>query len=163
MPRLEPDTYISERLDAQLQWLSRASRRNKRQFVLWRAFDILLGTCVMIFSPFARTVPWVPLWLAIAGGGIAISGSLLALNRNQENWVRYRTLAENLKREKYLFLTGTAPYDHADAFRQFVATSEAMMLDERLVWGRRIVDVAPKAATAAVTEGRGGTTAADSP
>ena len=99
---------------------------------------------------------WAPLAIAFAGGGIAVSGALLALNRSQENWVRYRSLAEGLKREKYLLLTGTPPYDQGDqAFHRFVLAAEDLMAEERGSWSRLNAEatgqkpVPPEAAAAA--------------
>lgn len=155
MPVLDRDTYVTSRIDDQLSWLSRASRANKRVFVSLRIFEIVLGTSITIFSPYAARLAWGPLAIAVAGGGIALSGGWLALNRNQENWVRYRSLGESLKREKYLFLTGTPPYDiETKAFTAFVTTSEGLMLEERAGWARQVsqqveadVPVSPAAAT----------------
>jgi hypothetical protein len=66
---------------------------------------------------------------------VAISGSLLALNRHQENWLRYRNLKENLEREKMLFLTGsTEAYAGPEAFPTFVRNAEAIMAEERANW-----------------------------
>ncbi len=139
MPALDRDTYLSSRVDEQLNWLSRASRTNKRVFLSLRIFEILLGTSITIFSPYAARVAWAPLAIAVAGGGIALSGGWLALSRTQENWVRYRSLSESLKREKFLFLTGSPPYDrHQTSFPQFVTATEALMIEERGGWARQI-------------------------
>jgi hypothetical protein len=139
MPALDRDDYMSSRVDGQLTWLSRASKTNKRVFLSLRICEILLGTSITIFSPYAAKVSWAPLLIAMAGGGIALSGGWLALSRNQENWVRYRGLNETLKREKYLFLTGSPPYDKGEkSFTSFVTATEALMLEERGGWARQI-------------------------
>jgi len=153
MTVLDQDTYLSSRVDDQLSWLGRASKGNKQAFFLLRIFEIVLGTSITIFSPYASTVSWGPLAIARAGGGIALSGSLLALNRNQENWVRYRSLNEALIREKYLYLTRTSPYQNEDtAFRCFVTAVEALLLEERTGWAKQISqhDEEPGAVTQSV-------------
>jgi Protein of unknown function (DUF4231) len=139
MPALDRDAYLSGRVDEQLNWLSRASRSNKRVFLSLRILEILLGTSITVFSPYANRVAWAPLAIALAGGGIALSGGWLALSRSQENWVRYRSLSESLKREKFLFLTGSPPYDRGDSsFTQFVTATEALMIEERAGWARQL-------------------------
>ena len=68
-----------------------------------------------------------------------MSGSLLALNRHQENWLRYRGLAEALKREKYLFLTGTLPYDDpTTAFPRLVTACESLLSAENSHWSQQM-------------------------
>jgi len=138
MAAINAETYLKDRLEEQLSWLSRASRANKRAFLRLRVLEILLGTGITIFSHFA-TQPWGTLAIAVAGGLVAISGSLLALNRHQENWLRYRSLAEALEREKYLFLTESAPYDDpGTAFHRLVNTSETMLGAESALWSRQM-------------------------
>ncbi|MDM7953934.1 MAG: DUF4231 domain-containing protein [Cyanobium sp. CZS 25K] len=139
MPALDRDAYLSSRVDDQLSWLSRASKANKRVFLSLQIFEILLGNSITIFSPLAARVSWAPLAIAVAGGGIALSGGWLALSRNQENWVRYRSLSESLKREKDLFLTGSPPYDQGEtSFKHFVTATEALMIEERAGWARQM-------------------------
>lgn len=150
MPPLDQDKYLSSRVDKQLEWYSRTSRANKRGFLRLRIFEIALGTSITIFSPFAVNFGDLgALAIAVAGGGIAISGSMLALNRNQENWVRNRSLSEALKREKYLFLTRTAPYDDEEkSFTRFVTAAEALMADERAGWARQAAQPADASVSA---------------
>ncbi len=107
---------------------------------LSRQLPVLLGIGITIFSPFAMQWDWRgALALSLAGGGIAVCGSLLALNHHQENWLRYRGLAEALKRQKYLFLTGTCPYDDAStAFPRLVSTCESLLSVENNQWSQEM-------------------------
>ncbi|MEN9542321.1 MAG: hypothetical protein RLZZ459_2412 [Cyanobacteriota bacterium] len=137
MALLDQDTYLTERVEGQLQWLGRASKTNKQGFLRLRMVEIVLGTAITVFSPYAVKFEWGALAIALAGGGIAMASSVLALNRNQENWVRYRSLSEALKHEKYLYVTGTPPYDDpSKAFSGFVSTVEALMLEEQSGWAK---------------------------
>jgi len=137
---MDQESYLSQRVDDQLNWLSKASKASKKGFMRLRILEILLGTAITVFSPYAGRFGWGPLAIAMAGGGIALSGSLLALNRNQENWVRYRSLNEALKREKLLFLTRATPayQDDRQAFASFVIAVESLMSEERSGWARLI-------------------------
>ena len=133
------ETYLQERLEEQISWLGKTSQSNKQAFLRLRLLQILLGTAITIFSPFSTRFCWGAVAVSMAGGGVAVAGSLLALNRHQENWLRYRGLAEALKHEKYLFLTGTPPYDATDsAFQLLVSTSEALMAAESSQWIRQM-------------------------
>lgn len=135
---LDRDAYIEQRVDDQLRWLGQSSRRSKKVFVRLSIVEILLGTAITIGSPFIGESLWGRTLIAIAGGGVAVSGSLLALTRSQENWIRYRSLAEQLKCEKFLFTTGAPPYDGQpeQSFHHFVNQVESMMLEERGAWSR---------------------------
>jgi hypothetical protein len=159
---MDQESYLNNRVDEQLSWLGQASEAAKKGFMRLRILEILLGTAITVFSPYAGRFGWGPLAIAMAGGGIALSGSLLALNRNQENWVRYRSLNEALKREKLLFLTGATPAYQNDrqAFASFVITVESLMSEERSGWARLISQqsdvpgaASPKAGAAAPEPG----------
>ena len=140
MTMLDSEAYLQDRLNQQLTWLSKASRNNKRNFLQLRILEVLLGTGITIFSPFAMQWDWRgALTMSLAGGGIAVCGSLLAMNHHQENWLRYRGLAEALKREKYLFLTGTLPYDDpSTAFPRLVSTCESLLSVENNQWSQEM-------------------------
>ena len=60
--------------------------------------------------------------------------SLLGLLHLQEHWIGYRAIAEALKREKFLFLSQTEPYDGGDAFRLLVQRVEALLSREGTEW-----------------------------
>jgi hypothetical protein len=140
---MEPDTYLSERVDKQLSWLGSKSRASKAAFMRYRLIGILLGALITILSPYAGRDDsvlkvWIPPALQMAGVGVALSGALLALNQHQENWLRYRSLKEVMEREKMLYLTGsTEAYDSPEGFHHFVRTMEDLMASERTSWSRQ--------------------------
>lgn len=142
---MDADTYLTDRIDQQLRWLSNSSKKNKQAYMRYRISGILLGALITVLAPYAGTQSaisrWVPPILQIAGAGVAIVGSLLALNQHQENWLRYRLLKEALEREKLLYLTGsqeTYASGGADAFHEFVRRAEAIMAEERTAWSSQI-------------------------
>lgn len=142
---MDAESYLTERLNPQLEWLGRSSRSNKAAYRRYRLLGIALGSLITILSPYAgKEGPlrdWLPPLLQIAGAGVALAGSLLALDRHQENWLRYRLLKESLEREKWLYLTGsTDAYSGPEAFHQFVRVTEAIMAEERASWSRQVSD-----------------------
>lgn len=138
MTSLNPEAYLEQRVDDQLRWLSQSSKRNKRTFMSLAIFEVVLGTAITVAAPLIGTHPSGRTLIAIAGGGVAITSSVIALSRSQENWVRYRSLAEQIKREKFLYTTGTPPYNgvQEESFHDFVNQVESMMLEERGSWSR---------------------------
>lgn len=138
MAELDREAYLEQRVDDQLRWLGQSSRRSKKMFIGLSIVEILLGTAITVGSPFIGGSSLGRTLIAIAGGGVAITGSVLALTRSQENWIRYRSLAEQLKREKYLFTTDTPPYggEPEQSLHHFVNQVESLMLEERGAWAR---------------------------
>jgi hypothetical protein len=139
---MDVDTYLSERVDGQLAWLGTNSCVNKSAFMRNRMVSIVLGAVVTILSPYAGRdgllKAWIPPALQLAGVGVALTGAFSALHRNQENWLRYRTLREALEREKLLYLTGSIPaYCGPDAFHRFVRNVEDLLASERTTWAHQ--------------------------
>lgn len=81
-----------------------------------------------------------PLKLVVGSMGvcIAVISGLVSLYSFQENWIEYRTTAESLKHEKYLFLTKSPPYGSEDNFHMFVDRIESLISKENSAWVRNI-------------------------
>lgn len=47
------------------------NKPNRSRLLNLRIFEILLGTSITIFSPFAAVISWGELAISLAGGGIA--------------------------------------------------------------------------------------------
>src|SRR5207237_7632201 len=97
----------------------------------------------------AATIPFLsgvasnslPIKIAIGTLGvvIAVIASLLGLLQLQEHWIEYRATAESLRKEKFLFLTQTDPYDKDDAFHLLVQRVEALLTKENADWAQSMM------------------------
>ena len=58
--------------------------------------------------------------------------------------MEYRTTAESLKKEKYLFQTRVDPYHEGDAFYTLVQRIEAMVSKETTNWAQYMTQAAKK-------------------
>ena len=70
---------------------------------------------------------------SILGGVIVIITSLIQLYKYQENWILYRTTAELLKKEKYLYQNDAGDYsklDPAEKKKQLVERVETIVSSE---------------------------------
>jgi hypothetical protein len=76
--------------------------------------------------------------IGVLGVIIAIISGVLALYRFQENWTEFRTTAESLKHEKYLFLTGTEGYANENPFGLLLERVEALLSKEHTRWSEYI-------------------------
>lgn len=148
---MNANDYMMERVDDQIKWLSRESSKNQRWFKQLRAAEIVMGCSIAYLVSHSELVPVQVLTGAIGVAVAAISG-LLSLYRFQEKWVEYRITAENLKREKFFYLTGTAPYDVNNKLQTLVTRVEAILAVENMQWAE---------STATKPESSGSGTASD--
>jgi hypothetical protein len=65
---------------------------------------------------------------------VVIITGMIALFRYHELWAEYRSNAETLKHEKYLYLYGAGPYDRDDRFTVLVERVESLISKENSRW-----------------------------
>jgi len=70
------------------------------------------------------------------GAIIAIVSGVLGLYKFQENWLEFRTTAESLKHEKYLYLTNSEPYNADEPLNLLVSRVETLISKENTNWAQ---------------------------
>ena len=116
------------RLEAQIGWYTKKSVRCQRLYKILKGVQLTLAVLI----PVIATVPldaikWI---VAIAGAGIAILEGIQHMNQYSTLWVTYRSTAEYLKHDKYLFLSSAGPYRDLSAEDQLVVLAER--IEERV-------------------------------
>jgi len=122
---------VLERLEDQIAWYDRKSAQNQRRFKLLKG--VQLGTAAAI--PVIATVANEAGVLAGLGAAIVVLEGFLQLNQYQQNWTSYRSTAEALKHEKYLFLAEAGPYGRIENSRALLADRiEGLISQEHAKW-----------------------------
>ncbi len=106
--------YVSERLDNQISWYGKKSAYNKLRFRICQLIVIVASAVIPIINlgiPLTGSSPYQALGItAILGGVITIVTALSQMDTYFETWVLYRTTAEALKRERFLYINNAADY-----------------------------------------------------
>jgi len=127
--------YLESRLEDQIKWYDKKSAANKLWYRRCQFTLLLLATLVTLSAAFQPDdYPWINLTTAILGALIALITGVLGLYKFQENWTAYRTTAESLNHEKYLFLTKSEPYHADNPFKVFVFRVENLISEENSKW-----------------------------
>jgi hypothetical protein len=130
---ISPEEYIEQRLNEQISWYDHKSSTNQRWFKWLRFTEIVAAATIPFLSGFAGD--WVPIKIAIGALGVIVA----VIAHLQEHWIEYRAIAESLKKEKFLFLTQTGPYNTGDAFHLFVQRVEALLSKESAEWVQSMI------------------------
>lgn len=110
------------RLEDQLGWYDQKSCHSHRWYKRSKIIQIILAVSVPILVHFPEG--W-GVWLtSVAGALIASIEAVQHLNQYATNWVTYRSTAERLKHEKYLFLSEGGPYRELDAKSRLILLAE---------------------------------------
>ena len=135
--------YIDERLDNQIKWYSRKSTTAQRRYLTLKTIVIVLAALIPVLS--GSTILFKEAWsvtvilsiIGVFGAAITVTEGLCRLRKYHEMWIRYRSTAECLKREKYLFMTKTPPYSDGDDQNRFallVRKTEKIISEEAVDW-----------------------------
>ena len=129
--------YITERLDPQINWYSQRSLKNQKRYKLTQIIEIILATLIPLLSAYSSE-KLIALIVGLFGAIIAIIESISKLYKFHENWIQYRTTAEMLKHEKYLFLTDSYPYQKAEETIEniFIQNIEEIISSESKSWNQ---------------------------
>ena len=81
---------------------------------------------------------WARITVAALGAITAIAAGVISLYQFREHWIDYRTTAESLKHEKYMYQTRTGPYAEDESFALLVERAEALISQENTAWKQRL-------------------------
>jgi hypothetical protein len=99
-----------DRLDDQIKWYSKSSKWNQNRFKGLKVVEVVAAALV----PFFAVCGCYPAVTGLLGVIVVILESLQSIYQFQSNWISYRSTAEALKHEKYLWYAGAGPYLNAE-------------------------------------------------
>ncbi|MCG6965141.1 MAG: DUF4231 domain-containing protein [Chromatiaceae bacterium] len=122
-----------QRLEDQIAWFDRRSSHHQRWYRRLKVLSIAAAALVPLVSGLGGYA-----FLAGAlGVVVVVVEGLLHINQHYDHWIRYRATCESLRREKYLYLAGSARYAgllEEAAFQQLAANVEAILAREGDDW-----------------------------
>jgi len=132
---MDEKTYFEERLEGEIAWYERKSSQNKRNYYIFRIVEFLSATLIPFLINFlSNQTELLKLAVEVLGIIVVVSTGAISLFQFNELWTEYRTNAESLKHEKYLYLSGAAPYDRPDKFKVLVERVERLISSENSRW-----------------------------
>lgn len=136
---MDQEKYIKERLEDQIDWYSNKSKRAQTWFKSLRIIEICAAASIPFLVGYVTAeTPGIKAMVGLLGVVVAVIAGVISINKFQEIWVQYRTTAEILTHHKYLFQTGSPPYDGENAFSLLVETTETLMGQENASWSSYI-------------------------
>jgi len=127
---------MKERVDYQIDWYNKRSKTNKLLHNWAKVIVILLAAVIPFLVGFIYSCTlWIKNVVGLLGVIIAVVTGISALFKFHEKWTEYRTTAETLKKEKYLYQTKTGFYQDVDKpFELFVERVESLISTENTAW-----------------------------
>ncbi len=137
---MNEDQYIKERVDDQIAWYSTKSATNKTLHLWTKGLIITFSALIPFISGFLKSGPeYLDYVIGVLGMLVAILTGISELMKFQEKWSKYRTTAETLKHEKFLYSTQSGHYkDQERHFNLFVGRIENLISTENSDWSKII-------------------------
>lgn len=120
-----------ERLQDQLSWYDNKSMENQKWYKRLKVAEIIAAAII----PFAAGFDGFGIFTGILGVFIVILIGIQSLNQYHDNWISYRSTAEQLKHEKYLWLSKAGLYKDANNPEVMLAERvESLISREHAKW-----------------------------
>ena len=119
------------RLEDQIKWYDARSKNNQYKFKVLKGIVIVCAALI----PFLSAVHAPEMAVGGLGIDIAVIEGLQQMNQYHSNWITYRSTAEALKHEKYLFLATAGPYAASENPHSLLAERvESLASQEHAKW-----------------------------
>jgi hypothetical protein len=110
------------RLEDQICWYDKKSKYCQRWYKWLKIFQVILAVGIPIVSHLDAGIwKWV---VSFSGALIAVIEAIEHMNQYSTLWVMYRSTAERLKHEKFLFLSAAGPYRDVDETERLLILAE---------------------------------------
>lgn len=118
------------RLEDQIDWYGTSSRKNQRSYKWLKLLEIAIAASLPVV-----TAVHSPVWVtgALAALIVVLEGAQ-HLYQFQEHWITYRSTAEALKHERYLYLAEAGLYAEGDRHRKLAERLEVLISQENDKW-----------------------------
>jgi hypothetical protein len=130
VPPPAPDDPTWQRLEDAIDWYDRRAGENQRLYRWLKLLELAVAAAVPVVAGVGS-----PVWVT---GGLAAVVVVLEgaqhLFQFQEHWITYRTTAEALKHEHYLYLARAGPYAGEDRHGKLATRTEALVSQEHARW-----------------------------
>ena len=135
LPRGE-EAYLTTRVLDQIDWFEKKSASNKKWFNNLKMAEIVFSLCIPFSVAYISDgTTSLKIIVGVLGIVVAAIASIMTLLKYHENWVEYRTVAESLKMEKFLYLSEAGPYKRAkEPFKLFVERFESLISTSTKKW-----------------------------
>lgn len=146
---MNQEEYLANRVDDQITWYDNKSQKAQRNYKRLKIMEMVCSASIPILVAFWNSLTFIPPIVALLGAIVTVLAGIHGLYNFHENWIEYRSTAEILKHEKFMYLTQSGIYkENENAFNQFVERVESIISHENTNWAQLNVSEAAKSCSA---------------
>jgi hypothetical protein len=118
------------RLEDQLTWYDTKAGRSQQAYKRLKIVQLVVGATVPVVAALSLPAAVTATLAAI----VVLAEGIQQLNQWQTNWVLYRSTAEALQREKFLYYAEAGPYRSPDRDRRLAERVDDVLSRETVKW-----------------------------
>jgi hypothetical protein len=104
MVPVDANEYFETRLEAEIAWYDKKSARNKTCNTVCKIAEIACAAIIPLLAGYAKDgYSCISISIGGLGAAVAICAGISAVLKFQEQWIKYRTTAESLKKGEVPF------------------------------------------------------------
>ncbi|WP_158675567.1 DUF4231 domain-containing protein [Nocardia stercoris] len=126
----DPADPVWKRLNDQIAWFSRSSRQAQRAYKSVKTVQVVVGAVVTVLAALSAPAPVT----ASVSALVVIAEGVQQVFQWHTNWLTYRSTAEALKHEKFLYLAESDPYAGTDRRQLLARRIENLLAQENVQW-----------------------------
>ncbi|HEX5978822.1 MAG TPA: DUF4231 domain-containing protein, partial [Nitrososphaeraceae archaeon] len=104
------EDYLDNRFYPQLEWYEKHAKISRYEFYLCQAVIVIVSALIPIINVSVASDYIIKLFSSVFGAIIIVATAVLQLTKAYENWINYRSTAEQLKQEYQLFALEASKY-----------------------------------------------------
>lgn len=130
----EIEKYLTERFEPQYEFYNKKAKESRYRFLSFQIIIIVVSAIIPIVNiEGIGSEPEIRIASSILAGTVVILTSLIQLLKSHETWIIYRSTAEALLGEKFIFIHGAGLYSNLTEDRRktkFVERVEEIISQE---------------------------------
>jgi hypothetical protein len=125
-----PAAVIMRRLEDQLTWYDTKASQSQKAYKRLKIAQMVVGATVPVVAALSLPAAVTATLAAL----VVLAEGIQQLNQWQTNWVLYRSTAEALQREKFLYNAEAGPYESPDRDRRLAERVDNVLSRETVKW-----------------------------
>lgn len=128
--------YETERLNNQITWYDSKSQFEKKHYYHIRTLQLFFSSSIPVLTGLVLNCHYILTVIAILGALVTVLEGISSVKKYHEKWIQYRTIAEALKKEKYIYSVSAGVYDSedTDTLKTLVERCESIISSENINW-----------------------------
>jgi hypothetical protein len=119
-----------ERLEDQLAWYDRKSTAAQHAYRRLKLLEVTVAASISVVAGISAPAALT----ASLGGVVVVLEALQHVYGFHDNWILYRSTAEALRHERFLYLAKAGPYAGRDRHRVLAERIEGLISQEHAKW-----------------------------